>query len=52
LFTCVAAGIAGCGGGSGGGGGNSHVDNVTAVFTTGDANYSSSTSGALGITVQ
>jgi subtilase family serine protease len=52
LFTCVAAGIAGCGGGGGGGGGNSHVDNVTAVFTTGDANYSSSTSGALGITVQ
>lgn len=52
LFTCVAAGIAGCGGGGGGGGGNGHVDNVTAVFTTGDANYSSSTSGALGISVQ
>jgi hypothetical protein len=52
LFACVAAGIAGCGGGGGGGGGNGHVDNVTAVFTTGDANYSGSTSGALGITVQ
>ena len=52
LFACVAAGIAGCGGGGGGGGGGGHVDNVTAVFTTGDTNYSSSTSGALGITVQ
>jgi hypothetical protein len=51
LFACAAAGIAGCGGG-GGGGGNGHVDNVTAVFTTGDTNYSNSTSTVLSISVQ
>jgi subtilase family serine protease len=53
LFVCAAAGIAGCGsgGGGGGGGGGGHVDSITAVYT-GDTNYSSSTSPAVGISVQ
>jgi hypothetical protein len=51
LFACAAAGIAGCGGGGGGGGGGGHVDNITATYS-GDANYATSSSGVLQITVQ
>jgi hypothetical protein len=52
LFMVAAAGIAGCGSsGGGGGGGGGHTDSITAVYS-GDANYSGSTSAAVGVTVQ
>ena len=55
LLAMVVAGVAGCGGGSGGGGGGGgttgHTDSITAVFTSGDTNYSGSTSSALAVTV-
>jgi pro-kumamolisin-like protein len=52
LFACIAAGIAGCSSsnGGGGGGGGGHTDNITATYS-GDANYATSTSAAVPITV-
>jgi hypothetical protein len=50
LFACVAAGIAGCGGGSSMTP-TSHTDSITAVYS-GDANYTTSTSTAISITIQ
>jgi hypothetical protein len=50
LFSCAAAGIAGCSG-SGGGGGGSHTDSITAVYG-GDTNYTGSTSSAVPVTIQ
>jgi hypothetical protein len=49
LFAIAAAGIAGCGGSSGSGGGR--ADSITAVYS-GDANYSTSTSAAVSISIQ
>jgi subtilase family serine protease len=55
LFTCLAAGFAGCSGSSRssgtGGGGGTHTDSITAVYS-GDANYTTSTSTAVSVTVQ
>jgi hypothetical protein len=53
VFTCLAAGFAGCSGSSGssGGGTKSHTDSITAVYS-GDANYSGSTSAAVTVTIQ
>jgi hypothetical protein len=52
LFACATVGIAGCGGGGGGGGGGTgHVDNITATYI-GDANYATSGSAILQISVQ
>jgi hypothetical protein len=54
LFACAAAGIAGCSGspksGGGSGGGSTHTDSITAVYG-GDANFSTSTSAAVAISV-
>jgi subtilase family serine protease len=49
LFAIVAAGIVGCGGNSGSSGGR--ADSITAVYS-GDANYSTSTSAAVSISIQ
>jgi hypothetical protein len=51
LFACLAAGFAGCSGSSGSGGSKSHTDSITAVYS-GDANYSSSTSPAVTVSIQ
>jgi hypothetical protein len=52
LFACIAAGFAGCSSsnGGGGGGGGAHTDSITASYS-GDANYASSTSAAVTISV-
>jgi hypothetical protein len=46
LLACIAAGFAGCSGAS-----RSHTDSITAVYS-GDANYTTSTSAAVTVTVQ
>jgi len=51
LFACATVGIAGCGGGGGGGGGTGHIDDITATYS-GDANYATSGSAVLQISVQ
>jgi subtilase family serine protease len=53
LFACLAAGFAGCSGtkGSSPSGGGSHADSITAVYS-GDANYTTSTSTAVTVTIQ
>jgi len=51
LFACIATGIAGCGGGSSGGGGGVSTRSITATYS-GDANYSTSTSAAVTVTIQ
>jgi subtilase family serine protease len=52
LFACLAAGFAGCSGSkSSSGGGGTHTDSITAVYG-GDANYTTSTSTAVSVTIQ
>jgi len=51
VFACATVGIAGCGGGGGGGGGTGHIDDITATYS-GDANYATSGSAVLQISVQ
>lgn len=50
LFFCIAAGFAGCSG-SGSNSSGPHTDSITAVYS-GDANYTTSTSPAVTVTVQ
>jgi hypothetical protein len=51
LFACLAAGIAGCSGMKSSSGSGSHSDSITGVYS-GDANYTTSTSTAITITIQ
>jgi hypothetical protein len=50
LFACLAAGIAGCSGMKSSSGSGSHSDSITGVYS-GDANYTTSTSTAITISI-